>query len=47
MVNPSLAAHTPEIARTMPSLTRTWARRARRSLRRHLLGIDPPRRIGV
>jgi len=47
MVNPSLAAHTPEIARTMPSLSRTWARRARRSLRRHLLGIDPPRRIGV
>ncbi len=47
MVNPSLLAHAPEIVRTMPSLTRTWARRARRSLRRHLLGIDPPGRIGV
>ena len=40
---PSLAAHTPVLVRNAPSLTRAWARRVRRSLRRHLLGFDPAR----
>jgi len=39
MVYPSLTAHAPEIIRHLPSFTRTLARR----LRRHLLGVDPPR----
>jgi uncharacterized HAD superfamily protein/adenine/guanine phosphoribosyltransferase-like PRPP-binding protein len=41
MAYPSLAAHAPVLLRKAPSLTRWWARRIRRSLRRHLLGFDP------
>ncbi|MHC4769817.1 MAG: hypothetical protein ACYTEI_14060 [Planctomycetota bacterium] len=43
MVHPSLVAQAPVIVRNMPSLVRTWARRARRRMRRHLMGIDSAR----
>jgi uncharacterized HAD superfamily protein len=41
MIYPSLAAQAPTMARRAPSLARSWARRIRRGLKRHLLECDP------
>jgi len=41
MIYPSLAAQAPVLARRAPSLARSWARRLKRGLRRHLLEFDP------
>jgi uncharacterized HAD superfamily protein len=47
MVYPSLAAQAPVLARKAPSLARTWARRIKQGLRRHLLEFDPAPRVGL
>ncbi|MHC4108708.1 MAG: phosphoribosyltransferase family protein [Planctomycetota bacterium] len=40
MIYPALAAHAPVLARRAPTLARTWARRLKRGVRRHVLGFD-------
>jgi uncharacterized HAD superfamily protein len=47
MVYPSLAAQAPVLARKAPSLARTWTRRLKRGLRRHLLEFDPAPKAGT
>jgi uncharacterized HAD superfamily protein len=47
MIYPSLAAQAPVLTRRAPSLARSWARRIKRGLKRHLLECDPAPRAST